>query len=174
MIEGAVDLEGWARVFEPLVVRHDGDVLRADRVYLEPGGRAALVEVLVIEAGRKQPFYARIARHDRGSTTVRVDPLTHPERSPGVREIVADLVALGPEEAVPALIVTLKDKNESVRYSAAWALGLSTIWAFCKRFKSYTHFFANQISREILKISKAKVFKIVRSHYLQSSLTLKD
>ena len=31
----------------------------------------------------------RVSLHDRGSATVRIDPLTHPERSEGVREIVA-------------------------------------------------------------------------------------
>jgi hypothetical protein len=93
VIEGALDLEAWARDFEPILIHRDGDVLRADRVYLETGARTALVEMLAIEAGRKQPFYARVALHDRGSFTVRVDPLTHPERSEGVRALVACLAA---------------------------------------------------------------------------------
>jgi len=79
----------WAAAFEPLLVRRGGDVLRADAVYLARDGRSALVEALAIEAGRKLPFYVKIALHDRGSATVRIDPLTHPERSDGVREIVA-------------------------------------------------------------------------------------
>ena len=53
-------------------------------LYLERGGRALLVEALAIEAGRKQPFYVRISRHERGSMSVRIDPLTHPDRSDGV------------------------------------------------------------------------------------------
>lgn len=89
VIEGDVDLAAWVDAFRPLLVRRGGDVLRADEVYLERGGRSALVEALAIEAGRKLPFYVKLSCHDRGSTTVRVDPLTHPERSDGVREIVA-------------------------------------------------------------------------------------
>ena len=89
VVEGDVDLAAWVAAFRPLLVRRDGDVLRADRAYLERGGRAALVEALSIEAGRKLPFYVKISLHDRGTATVRVDPLTHPERSEGVREIVA-------------------------------------------------------------------------------------
>lgn len=93
MIEGPVDLASFAESFEPLQIRHGGDVLRADRLFLVKDGRQALIEALVIEAGRKQPFYVRISLHDRGSATVRVDPLTHPDRSPGVKELVARVAA---------------------------------------------------------------------------------
>ena len=89
VIEGRIDLAAFASQFEPLVQRSGGDVLRADRVYLERGAQALLVESLVVEAGRKLPFYVRISEHARGSVTLRVDPLTHPDRSPGVRELVA-------------------------------------------------------------------------------------
>jgi hypothetical protein len=97
VIQGDVDLATWAASFRPLLVRRGGNVLRADAVYLEAGGRAVLVEALAIEAGRKLPFYVKIAAHERGTAmlrvTVRVDPLTHPERSDGVREIVARIAA---------------------------------------------------------------------------------
>lgn len=91
VIEGEVDLERVAREFQPILLRRGADVLRADRVYLESRGRALLVESLVVEGGRKLPFYVRISRQDRGAVTLRVDPLTHPERSPGVRALVAHL-----------------------------------------------------------------------------------
>lgn len=93
MIEGEVDLAAWAAAFRPLLVRRQADLLRADEVYLERGGRSALVEALAIESGRKLPFYVKVSVHDRGAATVRVDPLTHPERSDGVREIVARIAA---------------------------------------------------------------------------------
>ncbi len=92
-IDGDVDLEAYAREFTPILLRQDGDVLRADRVLVDPTGQRVLVEALVIEAGRKQPFYIRIARRDRGAS-VRVDPLTHPERSAGVRALVAHVGAV--------------------------------------------------------------------------------
>ena len=93
MISGEIDLAEFARRWTPLVLRRGGDVLRADQVYLESGGRALLVDALAIEAGRKQPFYVKIARHDRGSATVRIDPMTHPERSEGVRALVTEIAA---------------------------------------------------------------------------------
>jgi hypothetical protein len=58
-------------------------------VYLEQGARELLAEALVVEARRKLSFYVRISAHERGSATVRIDPLTHPDRSEGVRELVA-------------------------------------------------------------------------------------
>jgi hypothetical protein len=93
VIEGESDLAAFARAWRPLVLRRGSDVLRADQCYLEQGGRAVLIEALCIEAGRKQPFYVKLSAHDRGSVTVRIDPMTHPERSPGVRELVAHVGA---------------------------------------------------------------------------------
>ncbi|HTO51803.1 MAG TPA: hypothetical protein VMR50_00335 [Myxococcota bacterium] len=93
LIAGDCDLAAFARDWTPLVVRRGADVLRADQVYLEPGGRALLLEALCVEAGRKQPFYVKISLHDRGSATVRLDPMTHPERSEGVRALVAEVAA---------------------------------------------------------------------------------
>jgi hypothetical protein len=88
VIEGEVDLGAFARGFAPILERRGGDVLRAERVYLQREGRELLIEALVVEAGRKLPFYVKISAHDRGSVTVRVDPMTHPDRSEGVRELV--------------------------------------------------------------------------------------
>ena len=93
VIAGECDLAAFARAWTPLVVRRGGDVLRADRAYLEQGGRALLLEALCVEAGRKQPFYVKLSSHDRGTTTVRIDPMTHPERSEGVRALVAEIAA---------------------------------------------------------------------------------
>ena len=93
VIRGDVDLAAYASRFEPILLRRGGDVLRADRIYLERGGDRALIEALVVEAGRKQPFYVAISSHDRGSATLRIDPMSHVERSEGVKALVAELGA---------------------------------------------------------------------------------
>ena len=93
VIEGDVDLPAWARDFAPRTLRSGSDLYKIERLYLDTGGRSALVEVLAIEAGRKLPFYVRISSHERGSTTVRIDPLTHPDRSEGVKQLVAEIAA---------------------------------------------------------------------------------
>jgi hypothetical protein len=94
VIEGVANLSAFAFVWRPFVLRRGEDILRADQLYLAKDTRACLIEALCVEAGRKQPFYLKIAAHDRGSATVRVDPMTHPERSPGVRDLVAHVGAL--------------------------------------------------------------------------------
>ena len=94
VIEGVADLSVFARGFQPFVVRRGADILRGDHLYVSSDARACVIEALCVEAGRKQPFYVKIAVHDRGSATVRVDPMTHPERSDGVRDLIAHVGAL--------------------------------------------------------------------------------
>ena len=94
VIEAVSELSAFARAWQPLVLRRGADILRADQLYLAKDARACLIEALCVEAGRKQPFYVKIAVHDRGSATVRVDPMTHPERSAGVHDLVAHIGAL--------------------------------------------------------------------------------
>lgn len=93
VIRGDVDLAAFARDFEPVLDRDGGDVRRADGIFLEARGRSALVEALVVEAGRKQSFYVRIQAHDSGTATVRIDPLTRPERTEAVQALVARIGA---------------------------------------------------------------------------------
>ncbi len=100
VLEGPVDLRRYAEGFEPIEVRVDRDVLRAQRVFVERDGRTLLIEALVVEAGRKQAFYVVVSQHEGTGASVRIDPMTHPERSPGVRDLVAwlgaDLLARSP------------------------------------------------------------------------------
>jgi hypothetical protein len=93
VIEGVTDLAGFAAGWSPFVVRQGSDILRADQLFLAKDARACLIDALCVEAGRKQPFYIRLALHDGGSVTVRIDPMTHPERSEGVRALIAHVGA---------------------------------------------------------------------------------
>jgi hypothetical protein len=85
---GPVDLEGCARRFDPLVVREGDLVVKFDRCYVEIGGRAALIETLVAERGHTQKFFIQLSVKEDG-LTVRLDPLTDPEKGPGVRRAIA-------------------------------------------------------------------------------------
>ena len=89
VIDGAIDLRAFAQSFAPLHITETGDVLKTECVYIERSGRALVIEALAIEARRTQKFYVRVAAQDRGSVSVRIDPLTKPERSEGVKRIVA-------------------------------------------------------------------------------------
>ena len=100
VIQGPIDLTAYARDFEPIRMLHGSDVLRADTLYLDRSGRTVLIEALAVEGRRKLPFYIKISAHEGRRATVRIDPQTHPERSEGVKRIVAavgaDLLARTP------------------------------------------------------------------------------
>ena len=111
VIRGPVDLAAWARDWSGILERRGGDVLKAERLLLSPDARTALVEALVVESRRKLSFYVKVSCHDRGSTTVRVDPLTNVARGDGVKRIVAavgaELLARTPGAEVDATNVVI-------------------------------------------------------------------
>lgn len=114
VIRGDVDLAAYARAFRPLRVRQGSDLLHAERVYLPSDARNLLVEALAVERGRKLSFYVKISRHDRGTVTVRIDPLTAVDRTPGVQRLVAeigaDLLARTPGSAVEVTNLVLPSR----------------------------------------------------------------
>jgi hypothetical protein len=93
VIRGAIDLQRYAREYEPLLERRGDDVLRADGLFLAADGRTVLLDAVVVEAGRKSTFYVKVSGSDRGSVTVRVDPLTRVERTEGVKALVGLVAA---------------------------------------------------------------------------------
>jgi hypothetical protein len=93
VIDAEVDLRGYAERFAHVRIADAGDVLKTEAVYLERSGRTLLIQAVAVEAGRTQQFYVRISAQDRGSVSVRIDPLTKPERSEGVKRIVAGIGA---------------------------------------------------------------------------------
>ncbi len=121
VLEGSVDLRLYAEEFQPILIRQSGDILRADGLYVEREGRALLIEALVVEAGRKLPFYILVSANDRGGATVRVDPMTHPERSAGVKDLVAhvgaDLLAHSPGAQVKVTNLVLPSVPAGTRGS---------------------------------------------------------
>ena len=88
VLEGRVGIDDAARTFEPFVAREGDLVVKAERLYRERDGRAALVEMVVVEAGHAQKFFIQLSPRDAG-LTVRLEPLTDPEKTPGVRRAIA-------------------------------------------------------------------------------------
>jgi hypothetical protein len=121
VLDGPVDLQRYADEFEPVLIRRGRDVLRVDRVYIERERRALLLESVAVEAGRKIPFYILVSAHDRGGATVRIDPMMHPEKSEGVRELVArigeGLLARNPQATlrVTNLVLAFPDGEQGTR-----------------------------------------------------------
>ena len=88
VLEGRITIDDAARFFEPFVSREDDLVVKAERFYRGKDDRAALIEMVVVEAGHTQKFFIQHSARDSG-LTVRLEPLTDPEKTPGVRRAIA-------------------------------------------------------------------------------------
>ncbi|MBI4168756.1 MAG: hypothetical protein HY510_02320 [Acidobacteria bacterium] len=86
--DGRLVIDEFAARFEPFVVREQDLLVKAERLYRERDGRAALVEVVVVERGFTQKFFIQLSPKDAG-VTVRLEPLTDPEKTAGVRRAIA-------------------------------------------------------------------------------------
>ncbi len=74
--------------FEPFVVR-DGELLvKVERFYRERDARGALLETLVVDRGHVQKFFIHLSPKGDG-ITVRLEPLTDPEKTAGVKRALA-------------------------------------------------------------------------------------
>jgi hypothetical protein len=87
----------------PFTNRIDGGVLKVTDKYLNAGQNKALVESLAVENGNNQSFFVELSQK-QSSLTVRLLPLTDPEKTPGVKMIMAILAR------------QIKDANPSVSY----------------------------------------------------------
>ena len=88
VLEGRVTIDECQRRFEPFVVREDERIVKVENFYRERDGRAALIETLVVESGHTQKFFILLSAKGEG-LTVRLEPLTDPEKTPGVRRALA-------------------------------------------------------------------------------------
>jgi hypothetical protein len=92
VLEGPITIDDAARIFEPFVSREGDLVVKAERFYRGKDDRAALIEMVVVEAGHTQKFFIQLSARDSG-LTVRLEPLTDPEKTPGVRRAIARVAA---------------------------------------------------------------------------------
>ncbi|MBI1951349.1 MAG: hypothetical protein HYS34_08305 [Acidobacteria bacterium] len=88
VLEGGITIDEAERRFEPFVHREGALVVKAERIYRERQARAVLIEMVVVEAGHTQKFFIQLSPRE-GGLTVRLEPLTDPEKSRGVRRALA-------------------------------------------------------------------------------------
>jgi hypothetical protein len=90
VLEGDITIDVAERRFEPFVHREGGLIIKAERFYREREARAALIEMVVVESGHTQKFFIQLSHRDDG-LTVRLEPLTDPEKTSGVRRALAQV-----------------------------------------------------------------------------------
>jgi hypothetical protein len=88
VLEEALDLGVACQAIKLETLRSGSEILRVVDVYLDRAGRTALVDCVVVEAGRSQPFFVQLSQKDR-QITVRLLPATDPEKTVGVRRVMA-------------------------------------------------------------------------------------
>ncbi len=72
----------------PFTTRIDGGVLKVTDKYLNSDHNKALIESLAVENGNNQSFFVELSQKQT-RLTVRLLPLTDPEKTPGVKMIMA-------------------------------------------------------------------------------------
>ncbi len=88
ILEGRVPLDECQRKLIPFIVR-DGDFLvKGERLYREHGAPTILIETLVVDHGHTQKFFIQVAGRGEGAI-IRLEPLTDPEKTHGVRRALA-------------------------------------------------------------------------------------
>ena len=88
VVEGPASVDRFFQQFQPILDRSDARILKARDVFINPGRRSALVESTVIEEGRTRGFFVHLSQGE-GAVTVRLLPATDPEKTDGVKRLLA-------------------------------------------------------------------------------------
>lgn len=81
----------------------EGGMLKVMDKYINASEQTALIEALAIETGKNQNFFVQLSQK-KSSLTVRLLPLTDPEKTNGVKIIMATIAK------------QIKDSNPAVTY----------------------------------------------------------
>lgn len=98
VIEEALDLAVGCQGIKLAAIRSGSEILKVVDVYMNRSNHTALVDCVVVEEGRSQPFFVQLSQKDR-QITVRLLPVTDPEKTTGVKHIMA-LIAKQLHEAI--------------------------------------------------------------------------
>ena len=97
VIEEAPDLGIACQGIKSSVVRNGSEILKVVDVYINRSSHTALIDCVVVEEGRSQAFFVQLSQKDR-QITVRLLPATDPEKTTGVKRVMA-LIAMQIQEA---------------------------------------------------------------------------
>ena len=75
---------------QPFANKIEGGILKVVDKYINASEQSALIESLAIENGTNQNFFVQLSQK-KSSLTVRLFPLTDPEKTNGVKRIMATI-----------------------------------------------------------------------------------
>ena len=88
IIEGPASVEKFYQQFETIYVREQETILKVKDVFLNTKRMKALLECIVVENRFSKNFYIAISQGEQ-TITVRLDSLTDPEKTDGVKRLLA-------------------------------------------------------------------------------------
>ncbi|MFH0795072.1 MAG: hypothetical protein V2A74_13690 [bacterium] len=88
MIETNLPLGEFCDRYEPLLEKTDSWVVKTQEIYLGRTRQACLIEGVAVENGYTQRFYLLLTQK-QNQILVRLAPLTDPEKTDGVKRLVA-------------------------------------------------------------------------------------
>lgn len=103
VLENITQTQEAYEAIEPFSNKIDGGILKVMDKYINSNTQTALIEALAIENGKNQNFFVQLSQK-KSSVTVRLLPLTDPEKTNGVKTIMATIAK------------QIKDANEQISY----------------------------------------------------------
>ena len=103
VLENINDTKEAYEAVTPFAQKTEGGILKVMDKYINAKEQSVLIESLAIENGSNQNFFVQLSSK-KSSLTVRLFPLTDPEKTKGVKTIMATLAK------------QIKDTNENITY----------------------------------------------------------
>jgi hypothetical protein len=92
VLNGPADLEKFFNDYTPIVLQQSGEVLKLLNIFMGQDRRTLLIEALAAAGGPPIRFLVLVTSQDN-RTTVRLYPGTDPEKTRGVKKILALVAA---------------------------------------------------------------------------------
>jgi len=90
VLENISDVKHAYEAITPFAEKTEKGMLKVTDKYINSAGQVVLVEALAIEDGRNQNFFIQLSGKT-SSITVRLLPMTDPEKTNGVKTIMAEI-----------------------------------------------------------------------------------
>jgi hypothetical protein len=103
VLENINEVKDAFSAIKPFAEKTEGGILKVIDKYINSAEQVALIEALAIENGRNQNFFVQLSQK-QSSLTVRLLPMTDPEKTDGVKTIMAKIAK------------QIKDRDKNITY----------------------------------------------------------